>query len=117
MPLSITAGNSFPERSTAASSLGDADSQGDLARFGFTSPVFKQLTNQVVSDVLGKVDWLGLQHSLLMGFDYYHQNGHYSGNSYVPALINIYNPVYGQPPLVPVDPTSITAIRCRRHLR
>ena len=91
--------------------LGDADSQGDLARFGFTSPVFKQLTNQVVSDVLGKVSWLGLQHSLLMGFDYYHQNGHYSGNSYVPAVINIYNPVYGQPPLVPVDPTQAFTVQ------
>lgn len=85
---------------------GDADSQGDLARFGFLSPVFKQVTNQVVTDVLGKINWLGLQHSLLMGFDYYHQNGHYSGNIYIPATINIYNPVYGQPPLVPPDPTQ-----------
>jgi len=85
---------------------GGADSQGNLSRFGFTSPVFKQLTNQVVADVLGKFDWLGMQHSVLMGFDYYHQNGHYVGNSYVPADINIYNPVYGQPPLVPIDPTQ-----------
>jgi len=90
---------------------GDADSQGNLSRFGFPSPLFKQLTNQVVADVLGKFVWLGVQNSVLMGFDYYHQNGHYDGNFYIPAEINIYNPVYGQPPLVPVDPTQAFAVQ------
>lgn len=111
--LRIAYKNEFHNEPTADDIVyaGDADSQGNLSRFGFLSPVFKQLTNQVVADLMGKFDWLGMQHSVLMGFDYYHQNGHYDGNIYIPANINIYDPVYGQPPLVPVDPTQAFSVQ------
>ncbi|MFN8009367.1 MAG: TonB-dependent receptor [Terriglobia bacterium] len=76
---------------------GDADSNGDLQRYGFTENYFYHLTNQAVADVVGRFSWLGVKHSFLAGFDYYGQDGNYDANFYLPAPINIYNPVYGQP--------------------
>lgn len=84
---------------------GDADANGDLQRYGFTENYFYHLTNQVVADVLGKFSAFGLKHSVLAGFDYYGQDGHYDANIYFPASINIYNPVYGQP-YTPPDPAG-----------
>ena len=84
---------------------GAADANGDLQRFGFTENYFYHLTNQVVADLTGHFTALGMKHSLLAGFDYYGQNGHYDANTYFPAPINIYNPVYGQP-YVPPDPAN-----------
>lgn len=84
---------------------GDADASGNLSRFGFTENIFQQLTSQVVADVTGKFETFGLKNSVLIGFDYYHQNGNYDANLYSPATINIYNPVYGQP-YTPPDPAN-----------
>jgi len=84
---------------------GDADANGDLQRYGFTENYFYHLTNQVVADVMGHFSALGMKHSLLAGFDYYSQDGHYDANIYFPAPINIYNPVYGQP-YIPPDPAG-----------
>ena len=76
---------------------GNADVNGDLQRYGFTENYFYHLTRQVVADVTGRFSALGMNHSLLAGFDYYQQDGHYDANIYFPASINIYQPVYGQP--------------------
>ena len=84
---------------------GDADANGDLQRYGFTENYFYHLTNQVVADVMGRFNALGMKHSVLAGFDYYSQDGHYDANTYFPASINIYNPVYGQP-YTPPDPAD-----------
>ncbi len=63
------------------------------------------MTNQVVADVMGKFSALGMKHSVLAGFDYYYQDGNYDANTYYPASINIYNPIYGQP-YTPPDPAN-----------
>jgi iron complex outermembrane receptor protein len=84
---------------------GDADAQGNLQRYGFTGNYFYHLTNHVVADVTGQFTALGMKHSLLAGFDYYEQDGHYDANVYLPASINIYQPVYGQP-YAPPDPAN-----------
>ena len=84
---------------------GDADANGDLQRYGFTENDFSHLTSQVVADVMGKFSALGMKHSVLAGFDYYHQDGNYDANFFDPGPINIYNPVYGQP-FIPPDPAN-----------
>ncbi|MCE0524193.1 MAG: TonB-dependent siderophore receptor [Methylacidiphilales bacterium] len=89
--------------------LGDADSSGNLQRIGFTENYFNQWTSQVVLDLTGHFETFGIKHTLLTGFDYYGQNGHYDGNIYFPPSINIYNPVYGQP-YAPPDPSTNTVV-------
>jgi len=88
---------------------GDADANGDLQRFGFTENYFYHLANQAVADVTGQFTAWGMKHSLLAGFDYYSQDGHYDANTYFPASINIYNPMYGQP-YDPPDPANNFAV-------
>jgi iron complex outermembrane recepter protein len=76
---------------------GDASANGDLQRFGLTSPRFKQWTHELVTDLLGKFEALGVKNSVLFGFDDYYQAGHYTANFDSPPSINIYNPIYNQP--------------------
>jgi len=85
---------------------GDADASGNLPMFGLTNTIFKQWTHQVDAGLTGKFEALGLKHTVIVGFDDYYQAGHYNYNFYIPATINIYNPVYGQPDIVPVDPAN-----------
>jgi iron complex outermembrane recepter protein len=85
---------------------GDTDAGGNLNRYWFGSPEFQHWTHQVVADVTGHFDTWGARHTVVAGFDYYHQAGFYTvaqTSGTVPP-INIYNPVYGQP-FPPPDPT------------
>lgn len=83
---------------------GDADVAGDLPRIGFTEDFFRQWTHEVDVNLQGKFETWGIQHTAMAGFNFYYQAGHYDGNLYVPATINIYHPVFGQPLLSPLDP-------------
>jgi iron complex outermembrane recepter protein len=89
----------------SVSYAGDADAVGELQRYGFTEEYFNHMTSQVVADLMGRFSALGMKHSVLAGFDYYYQDGHYNANSYDPGSINIYHPVYGQP-FIPPDPAN-----------
>jgi iron complex outermembrane recepter protein len=91
--------------------LGDADANGDLQRIGFTEKFFKHWTHQVVADLTGKFTIYGIQNTVLAGFDDYYQSGHYEANLYLPSPINIFNPIYGQPPILPPDPAGDTLVR------
>lgn len=84
---------------------GDADNTGLLQRFGFTEDHFQHWTQQVITDVTGQFETYGLKHTLIAGFDHYRLNGNYDANFYLPAPINIYAPVYGQP-FTPPDPAN-----------
>ena len=84
---------------------GDADSSGNLQRFGFTENYFKHWTHQIVVDLTGTFETFGIKHTTVVGMDYYHLNGAYDANFYAPASINIYAPVYDQP-YTPPDPSQ-----------
>lgn len=86
---------------------GDTDPSGNLGRYWYVTPEFEHWTHQVVIDLTGHFDTWGAHHTIVAGFDYYHQAGFYSieqPSASVPA-INIYNPVFGQP-FPPLDPTQ-----------
>ena len=85
--------------------IGDVDTNGDLQRFGATENYFYHWTHQVAADLTGKFTIHGIQNTVLAGFDYYYQDGHYDANFFFPAPINIYNPVYSQP-FDPPDPAN-----------
>ena len=85
---------------------GDPDASGNLPMFGFTEKFFEQWTHQAVTDLTGKFETFGIKHTAIAGFDFYYQQGRYDANFYTPASINIYNPIFGQPVITPVDPTA-----------
>jgi iron complex outermembrane receptor protein len=93
---------------------GDADSGGNLHRFGFTSPTFRQWTHEVVTDLLGSFETFGMKNSVLIGFDDYYQAGHYTANFFNPPSINIYNPIYNQP-FAPPDPANLVYVANGQH--
>lgn len=85
--------------------IGDADPSGNLYLFGLTENRFVHWTEQGVLDLTGHVATLGLKHTLVVGLDYYHHDGAYKANLYVPTPINIYAPVYDRPYTLP-DPAT-----------
>ncbi|HTY43347.1 MAG TPA: TonB-dependent receptor [Thermoanaerobaculia bacterium] len=84
---------------------GEADEAGELPRLGLTQPTFNQWTNEVVADLTGTFDTGALRHTVLVGFDFYDQYGHYSANFFDLPSINIYHPDYAQP-ISPPDPAN-----------
>lgn len=86
--------------------VGDADSSGDLARFGFTEDYFHHRTNQVLADLPGKFNLGAIKNTFLIGFDFSKDLGAYDYNTVFPALINIYAPDYSQP-IPPADPSGL----------
>ena len=80
---------------------------GNLPRSLYTEDYFQHLFHQLTVDATGKFDTVGLSHTVVGGFDFYHQQGKYNSGGFVanPPAINIYNPVYGYP-LPAIDPTA-----------
>jgi len=85
---------------------GDADSSGNLSRFGFTEDYFHHRTSQVLADLPGKFTLGALKNTFLIGFDFSKDFGAYDYNTVFPALINIYAPDYNQP-IPPADPSGL----------
>ena len=85
--------------------VGNADSKGDLARFGFVTDYFHHRTNQVIADLPGSFTIGKVKNTVLVGFDYSKDTGAYDYNTVFPATINIFNPVYNQP-IPPPDPSG-----------
>lgn len=81
--------------------LGDTDTSGNLQLIGFVSNIFYHRTQQVVTDVTGEFKTGAIRHNLDIGFDFYHDAGHYDANTYFPPSINIYAPVYNHPYQLP----------------
>jgi iron complex outermembrane receptor protein len=84
---------------------GDPDASGNLPFIGFITNYFKHYTNQAVLDLTGKFTTGSAAHTLLLGTDYFHYDGRYDGNFYLPPTINIFDPVYNQPYTLP-DPST-----------
>jgi len=97
---------------------GTVDATGDLARYYFPPGTkFWHWGHEAVVDVTGKVEGLGLQHTLLAGASVYYMHGYYDFNGtcvlpdYSPCpgadtpSINIYHPIYDQP-YPPIDPSQ-----------
>jgi iron complex outermembrane receptor protein len=85
---------------------GDADSSGNLSRFGFTEGYFHHRTSQVLADLPGKFTLGAIKNTFLIGFDFSKDFGAYDYNTVFPALINIYAPDYNQP-IPPADPAGL----------
>jgi iron complex outermembrane receptor protein len=85
---------------------GDANPSGNLGLLGFTTGYFHHRSSQVVTDMPGKFSLGPVKNTFLIGFDFYKDRGAYDYNFFLPSPINIFNPVYGQPPLAPVDPAQ-----------
>jgi iron complex outermembrane recepter protein len=84
---------------------GDADSSGNLSRFGFVGTYFHHRTNQVLADMPGKFSLGPVKNTFLIGFDFYKDAGAYDYNLVFPQTINIYSPIYNQP-VTPGDPSG-----------
>lgn len=88
---------------------GDAGSDGtpgDLQRYWFPSPSSDSTTHQVVLDLAGKFETLGVRHTVDGGFDYYRADEEWVALTPPNApTINIYSPVYGQP-FPAIDPVN-----------
>jgi iron complex outermembrane receptor protein len=82
---------------------GDADSNGDLGRFGFLTDYSHHKTDQVVADLPGKFPLGKIKNTFLLGFDFTKDFGAYDYNTVCPAAINIYAPDYNQPILTGAD--------------
>jgi iron complex outermembrane receptor protein len=67
-----------------------------------------------IADLTGKFTTHGIRNTLLAGFDFYYQYGHYDANVYFPASINIYTPIYGQP-FTPPDPAADFVVHNGQH--
>lgn len=67
-----------------------------LSRWGLSSDFDKRDTDDAFLDVQGKLDALGIQHTLLLGADYhqFHTDSNWYGNGAIPD-IDINHPVYG----------------------
>jgi len=82
---------------------GDADSAGDLGRFGFLTDYSHHKTDQVVADLPGKFPLGKIKNTFLVGFDFSKDFGAYDYNTVCPATINIHAPDYNQPILTGAD--------------
>ena len=58
-------------------------------------------------DFAGDFQLFGAKHTVVVGADYYYQDGHYLANLYFPPPINIYAPVYNQSYTLPGPSTSL----------
>ena len=85
---------------------GNAAYNGDLPRVGFTDNYSNQWTDQVVADLVGKLDLHVVRDTILTGFDLYYQHGHYDSNFYDLPTINIYHPNYNLPYNLPKPSTD-----------
>lgn len=84
---------------------GDPDSAGDLPRLGFTTDFFKHWTDQGVVDLTGKFETAGVRNTMIVGADFYRDDGRYDANFFNLSDINVFNPAYGQPYTLP-DPST-----------
>ena len=75
---------------------GNANADGNLARFGFLNDYSHHKTDQVVADLPGKFSLGRIKNTFLIGFDFSKDYGAYDYNTVCPATINIYAPNYNQ---------------------
>ena len=107
-PLHLQCKYSYVDAPTSLDEVyaGDADSSGNLTRFGFTEDYFHHRTSQVLADLPGKFNLGAIKNTFLIGFDFSKDKGAYDYNTVFPALINIYAPNFNRP-IPPADPSGL----------
>ena len=86
---------------------GDVDQSGNLPLYVSSTPLYNLWTQEYLVDLTGKFQTWFLKHTVLGGFDFYHQNFHYTYEQADNPFIsqNIFQPNWNQP-LPPIDPSK-----------